>query len=230
MIIAGLQKLTLLDYPGKISCIIFTQGCNFACGYCHNAEMIPILQEQKPGLEETRVINFLKSRRSLLDGVVITGGEPTLQKDLVQFMEKIKELGFLIKLDSNGSNPEMLLEVLEKKLVDYIAIDVKTTLSKYKDLVKNDVSEKIEKSIRILMNSEIDYEFRSTILPSIHSLEDIHEIGTLIQGAKNWYLQSFRPIKTLQRSFQLQKSFTSEELQHLESIAKNYAQNVGIRS
>jgi pyruvate formate lyase activating enzyme len=230
MIIAGLQKLTLLDYPGKIACIVFTQGCNFACGYCHNPEMIPIIQDSKPGLSESSILDFLKKRGNLLDGVVISGGEPTLQKDLKNFMGKIKMLGFEIKLDTNGSNPEILEELFQADLVDYIAMDLKATLPKYKDLVKNDVAEKILQSIRIIMKSEVDYEFRSTILPIYHSEDDIREMGSLIKGAKNWYLQNFRPLKTLHPSFKKNSSFTSDELLHLKNAASEYAQHVEVRS
>jgi pyruvate formate lyase activating enzyme len=230
MIIAGLQKLTLLDYPGKIACIVFTQGCNFACGYCHNPEMIPIIQETSSGLTEKGVLKFLESRRNLLEGVVITGGEPTLQKDLKDFMRQIKDLGFEIKLDTNGSHPGIVQEILQDGLADYVAMDLKATLSKYKDLVKNDVAEQISQTIRVIMDSGVDYEFRSTIFPSCHSEEDIREMGSLIMGSKNWYLQNFRPLKTLHPSFKKQPSFTSEELLRLKSIARQYAEHVEVRS
>jgi len=230
MLIAGLQKLTLLDYPGKIACIVFTQGCNFACGYCHNPEMIPLIQEVKSGVDEKAFFTFLSSRGNLLDGVVISGGEPTLQRDLSVFMQKIKQLGFLVKLDTNGSNPQIVQELFREGLVDYLAMDIKATLPKYKDLVKNDVAEKISESVRIIMESGVDYEFRSTIFPSCHSEDDIREMGNLIHGAKNWYLQNFRPLKTLHPSFKNKASFTSDELLHLKNIAKQYAEHVEIRS
>lgn len=229
MLIAGLQKLTLLDYPGKIACIVFTQGCNFACGYCHNPEMIPVIQELPSGISEKTFFSFLESRGNLLDGVVISGGEPTLQKDLLPFIKQVRELGFLVKLDTNGSNPDMLAEILKKRLADYIAMDLKTTLPKYKDLVKNEVAKKIAESVRVLMKSSIDYEFRSTIFPSCHSEKDLREMGQLIRGAKHWYLQNFRPLKTLHPSFQKHSSFTSDELLHLKSIASQYVKHVEVR-
>lgn len=229
MIIAGLQKLTLLDYPGKIASIVFTQGCNFACGYCHNPEMIPVINDQKPEYQQKNVLDFLRSRRGLIDGVVITGGEPTLQPDLLEFLEEVRKLDFLIKLDTNGSRPGILRQIMKRGLADYFAMDVKATQEKYRDLVKNDVAEKILESIELIRDSGVDYEFRSTILPHCHGEEDIHAMGMMVRGCKRWYLQSFRTVKTLQRSFQQHKSFTSDELQHLQAIAKRYAQSVEVR-
>jgi len=229
MIIAGLQKLTLLDYPGKIASIVFTQGCNFACGYCHNPEMIPMIDHQKPEFHQKKVLNFLRSRRGLIDGVVVTGGEPTLQQDLMEFLEEVRRLDFLIKLDTNGSRPGILKQIMKRGLADYFAMDIKATPEKYRDLVKNDVAEKIMESIELIRDSGVDYEFRSTILPYCHDEEDIHAMGRMIRGCKRWYLQSFRPVKTLQRAFLQQKSFTSDELQHLQAIAKRYAQSVEVR-
>lgn len=230
MLIAGFQKLTLLDYPGKIAAIVFTQGCNFACGYCHNPEMIPLLKTQKDtALEPEKILQFLTTRKGLLDGVVITGGEPTVHQDLPEFLKSIKDLDFQVKLDSNGSNPDMLEKIIKNELADFFAMDVKATLSKYKKLVKIEVAENIRKSIRIIKDSGIDYEFRSTILPSTHSEDDIRDIGKLIKGAKNWHLQSFRPTKTLHPSFKKMNPFTSEELHHLQKIARQFAENVEVR-
>ncbi|MGE3279134.1 MAG: anaerobic ribonucleoside-triphosphate reductase activating protein [Candidatus Altimarinota bacterium] len=230
MIIAGLQKLTLLDYPGKIAAIVFTQGCNFACGYCHNPTMIPVIDEQKPELHQKNILKFFRSRRGLLDGIVVSGGEPTLQKGLLDFLEKVKEMDFLIKLDTNGSNPEKLRQVIKRGLVDYLALDVKATKQKYRDLVKNDAANKVLETISLIKNSGVDYEFRSTILPHCHDEQDIREMGEMIKGCKRWYLQSFRATKTLLRSFQQQQSFTTYELQHLQVVAEQYAERVEVRS
>lgn len=230
MIISGLQKLTLLDYPGKVACILFTQGCNFACGYCHNAEMIPIIQDPQTQYSEKNLFEFLRSRQGLLDGVVITGGEPTLHEDLGEFIRKIRSMGFFIKLDSNGSNPIVLEKFLAEGLLDYIAMDIKATAEKYQKLVKNDCSKGIFQSIKVIMTSGIDYEFRSTIMPSVHSVEDIHKMGRMIQGAKRWYLQNFRGGKTLSRTFQHQRSFTQKELENFKEIAEEYVEQVEVRN
>jgi pyruvate formate lyase activating enzyme len=232
MLIAGFQKMTLLDYPGKIAALIFTQGCNFACGYCHNPEMIPRLRilPERPELEPAWILKFLKTRKGLLDGVVISGGEPTLQKDLVAFIEKIKKMGFLVKLDTNGSHPEVLKKLLKKNLLDYIAMDLKAALAGYPGLVKNKCEKAIQTSIRLIMKSGIDYEFRSTILPRCHKKSDIKAMGKMIQGATQWYLQSFRPIKTLDRSFQKEQPFSNKELYELQEIAASFATRVGVRT
>lgn len=232
MLIAGLQKLTLLDYPGKIAAIIFTQGCNFACGYCHNPEMIPLLRvlPDDPQFEPRNVLRFLSRRKNLLDGVVITGGEATLQPDLMTFMREIKGMGFLIKLDTNGSNPDVLEKIFERDLVDYVAMDIKHTSEKYRELVKNDCEKTVGKSIALIMRSGVDYEFRSTILPACHSKHDLEEMGKMIRGAKRWYLQNFRPLRTLHKKFATALPFSPEELHTLEAVAKKYAEEVGVRN
>ena len=155
----------MIDYPGKLACVVFTQGCMWKCWYCQNAELLPIKEGQ---IKESQVFDFLKTRKGQLDGVVLCGGEPTLQKDLAQFALKIKELGFLVKLDTNGTNPVVLKELLEKKLIDYVAMDIKTVLSKYDDVtcIKTNL-DAIKESINILKNSNIDYEFRTTAIPTI---------------------------------------------------------------
>jgi len=231
MLIAGFQKMTLLDYPDKIAALVFTQGCNFFCGYCHNPEMIPKKRvlPYSPELEPQAILNFLKKRVGLLDGVVISGGEPTMQTDLVDFIGEIKALGFLVKLDTNGSNPGILKKLLKAKLLDYIAMDIKHSQDKYKKLTKVDFNKQIKESIKIIMNSGIDYEFRSTILPFYHSEADIEDMGKMIAGAKKWYLQSFRPMKTLDKKLHNENSFSSKELSSLEKIAQQYARLVAVR-
>lgn len=231
MIIAGFQKLTLLDYPGHLAAIVFTQGCNFYCGYCHNPEMIPRVSSgpKRSDLQAETVLDFLKKRKDLLDGVVISGGEPTLQEDLQDFIKAIKTMGFLVKLDTNGSNPEVLQELINQQLLDYIAMDVKHSKKKYRDLVKSDVAKSIQKSITIIMNSNVDYEFRSTLVPSYHSEEDVDSMGKMIRGAKQWYLQPFRPLKTLDKRLARERSYTSEELDRFKNIASRFAKMVEVR-
>lgn len=231
MLIAGFQKMTLLDYPEKIAALVFTQGCNFACGYCHNPEMIPSkrILPYRPEFEPEAILDFLRRRKGLLDGVVVSGGEPTLQSDLDEFLASIKSLGFLVKLDTNGSRPEILKSLFEKNLVDYVAMDLKHTAEGYRALVKNDCSEAIHASIRLIKDSDVDYEFRSTLLPSVHQSVHLHAMGEMIKGAKRWYLQNFRSLKTLDRKLTQERSFREEELKSYRQIALKYAAFVGTR-
>lgn len=231
MLIAGFQKMTLLDYPEKIAALVFTQGCNFACGYCHNPEMIPSkrILPYRPELEPGSILDFLSRRKGLLDGVVVSGGEPTLQSDLDEFLASIQSLGFLVKLDTNGSHPEILKSLFEKKLVDYVAMDLKHTADGYRELVKNDCSEAIKASISLIKGSDVDYEFRSTLLPSIHQPEHIRSMGEMIKGAKRWYLQNFRALKTLDRKLARERIFREDELVIYRQIAIPYAEEVRVR-
>jgi len=216
MKIGGWQKFSLIDYPDKISCIVFTQGCNFRCSYCHNPELV---DPKKFGqtLDENIFFDFLKGRIGKLDAVVITGGEPTLHSDLPKFIKKIKEMGFLVKLDTNGTNPEMLKKLLDEKLLDYAAMDIKAPLEKYKKItgVTIDVK-KIKKSIDLVMNSSVDYEFRTTLVKNLLSTEDIVQIGKEIKGAKKYYLQKFIPSKVLKEERLNEESYTDEELEELK--------------
>ena len=216
MRIGGFQKFSLIDYPGKICAIVFTQGCNFRCPYCHNPELV------KPSLfgktiPEEEIFSFLEKRKGKLDAVEITGGEPTLQKDLVDFIHRVKEMGYLVKLDTNGSNPEMLEIIINHGLVDYIAMDIKAPLEKYKEVTHSVISpDKIKRSIRIIMNSNIKYEFRTTVVKSQLSREDIISIGKLIEGAKLYVLQKFIPSKTLDPNFLNEKTYSDGELESLK--------------
>lgn len=215
MIIGGLQKTSLLDFPEKIAAIVFTMGCNFRCGYCHNPELI----NGEAKIEE--VFEFLKTRQGKLDGVVITGGEPCLQKDLPEFIKQVKELGFAVKLDTNGSFPEMLEKVLLD--LDYVAMDIKAPLEKYSQIVNVDVdTSKILKSIEVLKNGGVDYEFRTTVVKSQLSFEDFEKIGQLIQGAPRYYLQRFEASKILDKSLENEKTYSTEEFERIIDILKSY--------
>lgn len=215
MIIGGLQKTSLLDFPEKIAAIVFTMGCNFRCGYCHNPELI----NGEAKIEE--VFEFLKTRQGKLDGVVITGGEPCLQKDLPEFIKQVKELGFAVKLDTNGSFPEMLEKVLAD--LDYVAMDIKAPLEKYSQIVNVDVdTSKILKSIEILKNCGVDYEFRTTVVKSQLSFEDFEKIGQLIQGAPRYYLQKFVASKILDKGLENEKTYSTEEFERIIDILKPY--------
>lgn len=216
MKIGGLQKFSMIDYPDKVSCIIFTQGCNFRCPYCHNPELV---DPEKFGeiFDEEMFFDFLKERIGKLDAVVITGGEPTLQYNLIEFIKKIRDLGFLIKLDTNGTNPEMLKEIIDQKLVNYIAMDIKAPFAKYEDITKMSTNlEKIKQSVEMIKNSGIDYEFRTTIVKSLLSPEDIIQIGRDINGAKRYYLQKFIPSKTVDEKMLSEETYSDQEIEEFK--------------
>lgn len=226
--IGGFQKSSLIDYPEKISAIMFTQGCNFCCPYCHNPELISDLNTTL--MQENELFDFLSTRIGKLDGVVITGGEPTLHKYLPKFIKKIKELGFDVKLDTNGSNPEMLNELISKKLVDYVAMDIKAPLSKYKEIACKEIdTEKISKSINLIKSSNIDYEFRTTVVKSQLSYEDFEEIGKMIEGSEKYYLQRFVPSKTLNKFYINQTTYSDEEFKPIIENLKKRIKHVELR-
>ena len=204
MIISGLQKTTLIDYPGRVAATVFLSGCNFRCPFCYSSELVlPERIKDQPVLSEKYFFDFLRDKVGLLEGIVVCGGEPTLNLDLPDFLKKIKDMGFLVKLDTNGSNPRMLESLIEQKLVDYVAMDVKAPKEKYLDVVKGkiDVND-IERSINILKEGKVDYEFRTTIVPGIHSKEDIIKIASWLKPAKRYFLQNFRADKTIDPSFE----------------------------
>lgn len=226
-IIGGLQKTSLLDYPGKISCIVFTTMCNFRCGYCHNPEL---LTKSEPVLTVPAFFEFLKSRMGKLDSVVITGGEPTLQKDLVDFIKKIKSLGFLVKLDTNGTNPDILADLLDMNLLDYIAMDIKAPVNKYTKVAAVNIDiDKIQQSISLIMNSGVNYEFRTTVVKSQLSFEDFDSIGCMIKGAKCYYLQKFVPSKILDNSLIQEETYSNEEFNILCKKLRKYIEFVDYR-
>ena len=193
MNIQGFQKLTLLDFPGHTACTVFTGGCNMRCPFCHNSPLVLAPTENEPFTEE-EILSYLKKRSGILDGVAVTGGEPLLQGDIADFLEKVKAQGFLVKLDTNGSFPEKLNELIEKKLVDYIAMDIKNRPEKYALTVgvKNFDIAPVEKSIEIIKNGGVDYEFRTTAVKEFHTVEDIAAAAEWISGAKRYFIQSFR--------------------------------------
>lgn len=229
MNIGGLQQFSMIDYPGKLAAIIFTLGCNFRCGYCHNPELV-LPEKFNPNLDEEKILDFFKTRLGKLDAISITGGEPTLQADLPQFMKKIKDLGFLIKLDSNGTNPKMLKEIIDNKLVDYLAMDIKAPLEKYEDVINHSVDlDNIQKSIELIMKSGLDYEFRTTIVKSQLSKQDLRDIGKLIRGAKIYYLQKFIPSKANDQKFLKEKTYSDEEFEKIKKDILKYVQKCEIR-
>lgn len=223
MKIGGLQKSSLLDFPGKIAAIIFTQGCNFRCTYCHNPELLPA----NGGISPMEFLDFLKTRRGKLDGVVISGGEPCLQKDLMDFVRQIKNMGFLMKLDTNGTFPNVIKEILAQNLVDYIAMDIKAPLEKYSAVACAKISpEKIQKSIELIKNSGLDYEFRTTVVKSQLTIDDFEKIGEMISGAKRYYLQKFLASKNLNAEL---KTYSDEEFELIAQKLQNHIQEIRIR-
>ncbi len=227
MIIGGLEKTTLIDYPGKVACTVFLAGCNFRCPYCYSSELVlPEKIKNQPEISEKYFFDFLKKRKGLLDGCVLLGGEPTINPDLPEFTAKIKDMGFLVKLDTNGSNPDMLEKMIDKKLIDYVAMDIKAPKEKYFEIigVKIDLEE-IEKSINVLRQGRVDYEFRTTLVPQILSREDILRIAKWIsdngraKGVK-YYIQNFMPQKTLDPKFEKITPYSDE---YVKDIVKEIA-------
>ncbi len=191
MEIVGLDKVSLLDFPGKISAIIFTNGCNFACPYCHNSS---IATKKYPLINEDEILAYLSKRAGLIDGVVISGGEPLLQNDLIDFIKKVKQMGLAVKIDTNGYMPDRLKQILDTGQVDYVAMDIKAPPENYSKVigVKNFDINRILQSIEILKNSGIDYEFRTTFIKDYHKTSDVSKICEMIKGAKHYYIQSFK--------------------------------------
>ena len=193
MLISGLQKLTLLDYPGQVACTVFTGGCNFRCPFCHNASLV-LPEQMVQDTNEEEVLSFLKKRVGVLDGVAITGGEPLLHKDIGGFLSKVKALGYEIKLDTNGSFPELLMELVKDGLVDRVAMDVKNSPELYAytvGLEKLDMAP-IERSKEFLLSGTVDYEFRTTVVKGLHTRESLRGAAEWIKGAKEYYLQQFK--------------------------------------
>ncbi len=227
MRIGGLQKCSLIDYPGKISAIVFTVGCNFRCPYCHNPELVDETSEE---ISEDEIFEFLGRRKNLLDAVTITGGEPTMHDDLISFIRKIKALGFLVKLDTNGTTPDIIETVKNENLVDYIAMDIKAPVNSYEKTVGRPVNaDAIRKSIALIMNGTTPYEFRTTVVKTLLSSEDIRAIGEDIRGARTYYLQKFVPTKTLNPAFIRKTTYTDAEFEEMRTMMGTYVNTCTIR-
>jgi len=226
MDIAGLQKLSLLDYPGKICCIVFTAGCNFRCPFCHNAAVV---NNTLPQIPESEVLTFLEKRKNLLEGVCVSGGEPLLQSGLEQFLAKIKALGYAVKLDTNGSFPDRFADLINANLIDYVAMDIKNTPQKYALTVGCGVDYSlIEQSAKIIMSSGINYELRTTLVKQIHTPADIEQIGQAFKGAKRFYLQNFAASNDLLGNIPL-TPLTDGEMKAALEIIKRHIPNAEIR-
>ena len=238
MIIGGINKLTLIDYPGELAAIVFTKGCNFRCHHCYNPLLVvpeytgTHINKSHPQINsEGDFLGFLKTRLGKINAVVVSGGEPTIHKDLPIFIKKIKDLGLKVKLDTNGTNPIMLSSLIKNNLINYVAMDIKAPLNDYKKIINTEVDLiQIQKSIKILLDTSIDYEFRSTLLPKQHSLDDIHNMGMLINGAKLWYIQNFKSNTDLvDLSFNEERSFNEIELKEIVAVGTKYVQNCKLR-
>lgn len=228
MQIHGFQKTTLLDYPGNVAATIFLGHCNFRCPFCHNSELV-LTPDKVPVIDNEEVFTFLKKRSAILDGICITGGEPTLTRDLKDFIINVKSIGLKVKLDTNGSNPEVLKSLIENNLLDYVAMDIKSSPSQYAKVCGLDSINlnNIKESVTYLINQELPYEFRTTIVKELHTFEDILEIGKWLQGCKAYYLQPYQDSKqVIQPGF---TSYSKEELVKLQTQLKNYIDYVEIR-
>lgn len=214
MVFGGFQKTDLINYPGLVASTVFTRGCNFRCPYCHNPEFV-IQGSDQTYFGETytqeEILAYLEKRAGLLDGLVVTGGEPTLHPDLPAFIRQVRAIGLKVKLDTNGSRPEVLEALMAENLVDYIAMDIKAPLDKY-HLLGFDSTESIEKSVILLNSSEIDHEFRTTCVKAIIEEEDFPKMASLIGADAKWYLQPFNPAKTLDPQYSLESTYSADEL------------------
>lgn len=235
MEIHGFNKTTLLDYPEHIAATVFTGGCNFRCPFCHNGELV-LDPAGQPFISEEEVLSYLKKRQGILQGVCVTGGEPTLQKDLKAFLRKIREFGYPVKLDTNGYMPGILWNLLQERLIDYVAMDLKASRENYAKAVglKTMDLSRIEESIGILKSSGIPYEFRTTVVKGIHTVEEFLEIGKWIAGSPAYYLQNYQENENcLYRMTQTEdfsyEAFSREELEQMAELARKYVGKVVLR-
>lgn len=230
MLIAGHQKLTLIDYPGRIATTVFTAGCNFRCPFCHNPELISGIDMSIGEKAEKEFFEYLKKRKGKIEGVCITGGEPTIQRDIVEFIGKVKAAGYLVKLDTNGLRPDVIRKLLELNLLDFIAMDIKNQLPRYDETVGVKVdNERIKLSVDLIMRSGVKYEFRTTVVPGIHTEEDFLEIAKWIRGAKSYYLQVYRDGRILDEKLKVKTKGKTLDLAKIKDMIKGDIDKIGIR-
>lgn len=227
MQIHGYNKTTLLDFPGHVATTVFTGACNFRCPFCHNADLV-LDPSSQPLISEDEIMDHLKKRRGIVTGVCVTGGEPTLQKDLKEFLERIKELNLLIKLDTNGYRPEVLKDLVNSGLVDYVAMDIKSSLSCYPEAAGVDVNtDLVKESIDFLINGSADYEFRTTVVRELHSSQNFKDLAETLKGAKRYFLQGYIDSdRVISRVF---TSYTREELESFLPLLSSSVKEVSIR-
>jgi pyruvate formate lyase activating enzyme len=229
LVFRGLQKTTLIDYPDKIASTLFLDNCNFRCPFCQNPTLV--LRQEQTTITEQQIIEFLKQRKKFLDGVCITGGEPTMHVELPAFAKRVKELGLLVKLDTNGSNPDMLKQMIDEGLVDYVAMDIKAPIERYDYVAKVTVNkEAILESVRIIRRSAPAYEFRTTVVPTLLREQDLLAIGRWLRGSKFYAIQQFQnDIPLLDPEFQQVKPYSREELLKFAELLKPYFQRIEVR-
>lgn len=219
MVLSAIQKYTLIDFPGKIACIAFTPGCNFRCGYCHNAEFVvpeKIKKIKSSFVSEDTFFNFLETRKGMLEGVVISGGEPTLMHGLLAFVIKIKQMGFSVKIDTNGNRPEVIKKLIDELVIDYVALDVKTSFDRYEELCKGLADgNRVKETFYLLQSSGVEHEVRTTLIKEVHTEKVLAEMSKDIRRAHIWFLQRFRSQKTLDPKFISFQPFSSEEMKLL---------------
>ncbi len=227
MKIGGFQKFSLIDYPGEICAIVFTTGCNFKCPYCHNPELV---EGDAADIRTAEVMDFLERRTGKLSAVSITGGEPTLHKDLSDFIKAIKSFGYKVKLDTNGTKPDMLAKIIDEHLVDYIAMDVKAPFEKYGYVVRTNCDTKIiSESIEIIMKSGVEYEFRTTAVSGLTTQQDILRIAETLKGARAYYLQRFIPSKTLDKGYMNKNTLQEKEFEQIKDKINGFFEVFSIR-
>ena len=234
MIFKGWQKTSLIEYPGKISTVLFTGGCNFRCPFCYNRDLV-VNPEKLPDIRENDVLDFLNEKRNLYQAVMVTGGEPTMQSSLPEFFGKVKGLGLLAGLETNGTNPAMLKEIVDKRIVDFIAMDIKAPLvwEKYgraAGIKDRELLENVKKSVKIIMGSGIDYEFRTTVVPGLHTEKDIADIARQLKGVRKLVLQQFIPKNTLDVNLAKAEPYPAEALFRMKRLAEKYVKSVEIRN
>lgn len=231
MRIAGLHRSSLIDYPDNISCVVFTRGCNLRCPYCHNGSILDQALSSTAGdFPLNQFWEFLGRRKGLLDGVCVSGGEPTLQPDLEDFLARIRERGFKVKLDTNGTEPWILQSLLEKGLLDYVALDVKMPPDRYIEMGGGPhTGDRVFQSAKTLIDSGVSHEFRTTVVPGMHCEADLREIGEALDGAKRCFIQNFRPDNALEKELRERSPFPKERLESFKAVLESFVASVGIR-
>jgi len=232
MIFGGLQKQSLIDFPGKISCVLFTTGCNFRCPYCHNPDLVRGQGQQSFALSEERTYDFLEKRRGFLEGVVISGGEPTLHQDLPIICQNIKKMGYSIKLDTNGSRPKILTQLIQNCYIDFIAMDIKTDPSAYpRDILHKENPQSILESIALIMSADIPYEFRTTCIMPFVDGPIIEKISRTIQGARSYALQQFKDENILSPEYFQDSTprYSLSDLKEFQAIASPWVEECLVR-
>jgi len=226
MLFKGWQKTSLIEYPGKVSTVLFTPGCNFRCPFCYNTDLV-LRPEKLPDITGESVLRYLKENRKLYQAVMVSGGEPTIHPGLEDFLGKVKGMGFLVGIETNGTNPDMLGRLLEGRTVDFVGMDIKAPLTweRYRKAARirdRSLFLNVKKSVRILLKSRIEYEFRTTVVPAVHKKEDVIQIAKQIKGAKRYVLQKFVPGRTLDKRFAKRKPYTSGEMLELKNRIEGY--------